>query len=126
MTLEGEVDSLERAFAAAPRHLVAAAERAGGASLADPAVLLAIPNHYVEECREFCALARHCKRGAVAAADPVLLGDRAREQLAPVGSIVRMARYVGGEDSPRSDAERASASRLSRVVSAYREALRRG
>ncbi|HEU4410570.1 MAG TPA: hypothetical protein VFS43_35270 [Polyangiaceae bacterium] len=126
MTLEGEVDSIERALAAAPRHLVAAAERAGGAGLADPKLLLSIPNYYVEECREFCALARHCKREALAAADPALLGDRAREQLAPVGSIVRMARYVRGDDAPSSDAERASASRLRRVVSAYRKALGRG
>ncbi|MCU0682085.1 MAG: hypothetical protein MUF34_07475 [Polyangiaceae bacterium] len=123
MTLEGEVDSIERALAAAPRLLVEAAARAGGASLGEPEVLASIPNHYVEECREFCALARRCKRDALAAADPALLGDRAREQLAPVSSLVRMARFVQGDDAPASDAERASAARLRRVVVAYRKAL---
>jgi hypothetical protein len=126
MALEGEVDSIERAFAAAPRRLVMAAERAGGASLADPQALLAIPNYYVEECREFCALARHCKREAVAASDPVLIGDRAREQLAPVGSLVKMARFVRDEEAPGSDDEGASASRLRRVVSAYQKAVQGG
>ncbi len=126
MALAGEVDSIERALAQAPRRLLEAAARAGGASLAEPGVLAAIPNHYVEECREFCALARHCKREALSAADPGLLGDRAREQLAPVASLVQMARYVRGEAAPESDAERASASRLRRVVSAYRRALRHG
>jgi hypothetical protein len=111
MTLAGEVDSLVRALAAAPRDLDEAeallAAISPAATLDDPTVLDQIPTNYRESCREFCALARRCKERAVCAGDPVLLGSRAREEYAAAGTLGRVLELLEGHGAPpRSPAER--------------------
>jgi len=124
MTLAGEVDSLVRALAAAPRDLdeAEALLRAisPAATLDDPAVLDHLPTNYRESCREFCALARRCKERARCAGDPVLLGSRAREEYAAAGTLGRVLELLEGHGAapPRTPAERRLQAQLHE---AYRE-----
>ena len=104
MTLQGEVDSLERALQEAPRNLgeteVLLTSIGASAALDAPAVVDQLPNNYRENCREFCALASECKKRAVAQSDPVLLGSRAREEWASAGSITRVLELLDGRGAP--------------------------
>jgi hypothetical protein len=130
MTLAGEVDSLQRALDDAPRSLeeldTFVSAIAPGAALDDARVLDAIPNHYLPSCREHCALAPRCKRQAIEASDPVLLGTDAKEALAPI-SIVRAAELLRARDpTPRTPHEWAVAERLRDEAREYRRALRAG
>jgi hypothetical protein len=94
MTLEGEVDSLERALAAAPRNLEETEALLAGiapdAALDSAEAVDQLPNAYRENCREFCALARRCKQRACHQSDPILIGSRAREEFAAAGSLERV------------------------------------
>ena len=128
MTLAGEVASLERAIGEAPRNLdELEALLPAGATLDDPDVLDFIPNSYRSSCREHCALASRCKQAAVAAGDPVLLGDRAREQLAAAGSIPRALDLLYGRGTPpRTTAESALAELLQEAQAEYRRAVKHG
>lgn len=125
MTLKGEVDSLERAIREAPSNLDELEQLLPpGSALDDPAVLESIPNSYRSSCREYCALAQHCKQAAVANADPSILGDFARETLMPAGSITRaldLMRATGAP--PRTPAEQALAEQLREALGEYREAV---
>jgi hypothetical protein len=122
MTLRGEVASLERALGEAPRNLeeLEAFLPAGG-SLDQPEVLEAVPNSYRSNCREYCALAKHCKQAAIAAQDPILLGEQAKELLIPAGSISRAADLLDGA-RPRTEAERTLAEQLQEAAAALRRA----
>lgn len=128
MGLAGEVDSLVRALAEAPRDLgeledlVAAI--GSGATLDDRAVLEQIPNNYRENCREFCELAARCKERAIAQGDPVLLGGRAREEFAAAGSLARVVELLEGRGGPhRTPAERMLQARLQEQYGEFRRAL---
>ncbi|MCC6630132.1 MAG: hypothetical protein IT340_22355 [Chloroflexi bacterium] len=128
MALRGEVDSLVRALAEAPRdlgeleRLVAAI--GPDATLDDRAVLEQLPNNYRESCREFCALASRCKERAVALGDPILLGNRAREEFAAAGSLVRVIELLEGRGAPpQTAAEQALQARLQEEYGALRRAV---
>ncbi len=122
MTIRNEVASLERAFGEAPRNLdeLEALLPAGG-RLDQARVLEAVPNSYRSNCREYCALAKHCKQAAIATQDPILLGEQAKELLIPAGSISRAADLLHGT-RPRTEAERALAEKLQEVAAALRRA----
>jgi hypothetical protein len=123
MTLEGEVASLERAIGEAPRNLdELEALLPPGASLDDAATLESVPNRYGSSCREYCALAAHCKQASVVARDPILLGEQAQELLAPAGSISRAADLMKGAP-PRTAAEQRLAEALRDAVVALKRAV---
>ena len=128
MTLEGEVFSLTRALEDAAGELgaVEAVLTAIGeaAALDCPDVLDAVPNHYVEGCKEHCALAPRCKREAAARGDPALLGGPARELLAPAGSLERALELLEGQGiPPRTPEEAALGARLREALAAYEEGV---
>jgi hypothetical protein len=122
MTLDGEVASLERALGEAPRNLdELEAFMPAGVSLDRPEVLEAVPNSYRPNCREHCALAKHCKQASIAAQDPILLGEQAKELLIPAGSIARAGALLDGA-RPRTEAEKALAEQLQEAAAALRRA----
>jgi hypothetical protein len=128
MTLEGEVFSLARALKDTMGDLAAVeailAEIGEAAALDCPEVLDAVPNHYVEGCREHCALAPRCKAEAAAKGDPALLGGPAREALAPAGSLGRALELLEGNGAaPRTPEEAALAERLREALAAYEEGV---
>ena len=95
-----------------------------GASLDNPLILDQIPNFLQPSCREFCPLATHCKQQALQTSETILLGSRAREALAPAGSIIRALDLLNGTGGPaRSDAERALAERLREAEAEWRKAV---
>jgi hypothetical protein len=114
-TIEGEVASIERAIDESPRNLAeleTLLEAIGpGASLDDPEVLNAVPHRYEPGCKEHCAMHRICKAQAMEEGDPVVLGKRAREALAPAGSLGRVYAVLGGA-KPRTPEEAELQSRL--------------
>jgi hypothetical protein len=125
MKLEGELDSLERALNEAPRglgeleRLLAAISP--GAALDDPAVLDQIPANYQPQCREFCALAALCKKKALAAGNPVVLGPQAREELAAAGSLGRALELLRSMGVPPTGPQEARLQRrLQEALSHYR------
>jgi hypothetical protein len=126
--LRGEVYSIEGMINEAPHaldeleHLLAGITPS--ASLDDPVALQAIPNHYVSSCREHCALAERCKQQALAAGDPVLLGDAAREELAAAGSLSRALALLHTQGSAPSTAqEQALQTRLQEALQTYERAV---
>jgi hypothetical protein len=128
MTLEGEVFSLARALEGTGVDLEAVEAILGGigeaAALDCPEVLDAVPNHYVEGCKEHCALAGRCKREAAARGDPALLGGPAREALAPAGSLGRALELLEGRGAaPCTPEETALAERLREALTAYEEGV---
>jgi hypothetical protein len=125
MSLAGEVDSVSRAFASTEVDVaVALAHLPAHATLADPEVLDAIPNHYRESCKEHCAMAKQCQAAALLAGDPVILGDIAREMLHGPQTLARVIDLLHGRGAaPLTPAEEAIRSDLQRTYSAYREAV---
>lgn len=128
MTLLGEVDSLERALNEAPRNLeeleALLADIAPDATLSDPKVLDSIPNNYLPSCREYCAMALHCKQEAVTLGNPVLLGTRAGEELAAAGSIGRTIDLLRNRGRPaRTQAEASLQAELQDVLREYQEVV---
>ena len=107
-TIDGEVASIERAIDESPRNLEeleALLEAVDpGAALDDPEVLSAVPYRYEPGCKEHCAMHRICKGQAAAEGDVVVLGKRAREELAPAGSLGRVYELLGGAE-PRTPEE---------------------
>lgn len=107
-TIDGEVASIERAIDESPRdleELEALLEAVGpGAALDDPEVLSAVPYRYESGCKEHCAMHRICKSQAAGEGDVVVLGKRAREELAPAGSLGRVYELLDGAE-PRTPEE---------------------
>jgi hypothetical protein len=130
MTLAGEVHSLQRALEEAPRNLDELEALIDlinpGASLDDADVLDAVPANYVDSCREHCALAPRCKEAAIACGDPVLIGSRAREELAAAGSLGRAVELMRGRVKPRTTEEKALQARLQEALGEYQEAMGHG
>ena len=87
MRAESELASLIRALSTAPADLDEM-ERLlpAGGTLADPAMIERLPNNYRSACKEHCALWERCRAHALAAGQPIILGDLAAEQLAAAGS----------------------------------------
>lgn len=107
MRAESELASLIRALATAPTDLdeVERLLSAGG-TLADPAMIERLPNNYRSACKEHCALWERCRAQALAAGQPIVLGDLAAEQLAAAGSISRaLDLWDGNGRPPENDAE---------------------
>jgi hypothetical protein len=107
MRAESELASLIRALATAPADLdeVERLLPAGG-TLADPAMIERLPNNYRSACKEHCALWERCRAQALAAGQPIVLGDLAAEQLAAAGSISRaLDLWNGNGRPPENDAE---------------------
>ncbi len=125
MSLAGEVDSIARSLVSAKADVaIAIAHLPTDASLADPTVLDAIPNHFRESCKEHCALAKQCKAAAILAGDPAILGDIARETLHAPQTLGRVIDLLHGRGfAPITPAEEAVRSDLQRAHSAYREAV---
>jgi len=93
-------------------------------TLDDPSVLAAIPNHYRSGCREHCALWTHCRDQAVAASQPILLGEDASEYLAAAGSLGRAVELMHGTGlPPRNAAEQALAAELLGANQLFRRTL---
>jgi hypothetical protein len=125
MTLEGEVDSLERALAAAPRNLEETEALLAGiapAALDSAEAVDQLPNAYRESCREFCALARRCKQRACRQSDPILIGSRAREEFAAAGSLERVFALIDGA-AAASPAEAQLQQRLRLEVAEFEQAV---
>lgn len=99
--VEAEMSSLQRALDTAPVDLddVERLLPEGGV-LADAAVLDAIPNNFRSSCKEHCALTSRCRAQAQAQGAPVTLGDKAAEQLAAAGSVVRALALMQGRGRP--------------------------
>jgi hypothetical protein len=125
MTLRSEVASLERAIGEAPRNLdELEAMLAPGATLDNPLILDQIPASYRASCKEHCALASKCKQQACAAGEPTIIGDKARELLAPAGTVTRALDLMNGRGAPpRTAEESALAEQLQEAFSQYRRAV---
>jgi hypothetical protein len=121
----GEVDSIVRAIAEAPTNLnELEALLPPEGSLDNPAVLASVPNHYRPSCKEHCGLWENCRRQALAARHPIVLGDLAAEKLAAVGSIDRALDLMKGAGAPpRNAAEAALATELQAADAAFRRAV---
>ena len=101
MRAQSELASLMRALSAAPADLDEI-ERIlpAGATLADPRMIERLPNNYCSACKEHCALWERCRAQALAAGQPIILGDLAAEQLAAAGSISRAIDLLDGRGRP--------------------------
>ncbi|MBY0611096.1 MAG: hypothetical protein K2P80_02820 [Beijerinckiaceae bacterium] len=98
---ESELASLIRALAAAPGDLDQIEQMLpAGASLADPAVIESLPNHYCSTCKEHCSLWKHCRAQAQVQGNAIILGDQAAEQLAAAGSLNRAMDLLNGAGRP--------------------------
>jgi hypothetical protein len=131
MAILAEVGSIVRVFGEAPRSLdeleAMLAQIAPGATLDDPAVLDAIPNNFVEGCREHCALAARCKQAAIANSDLMLLGSQAREELAAAGSLSRAIDLLHDRGGPpRMPEEQALKGWLQEAFGEYAQAVAYG
>jgi hypothetical protein len=128
MTIDGEVDSLERALAETPHDLdELEAMLPEGATLSDPTVLSTLPNHYRSSCKEHCDLWRICRTRALAAGEPVVLGELAAEQLAAAGTLPRALDLLNGRGPPiRTAAEAILAEQLGNADAELRQAVRNG
>jgi hypothetical protein len=114
MRAESELASLIRALSTAPADLdqVERLLPAGG-TLADPVMIERLPNNYRSACKEHCALWERCRAHALAAGQPIILGDLAAEQLAAAGSIPRALDLLSGRGRPPdNDAEATLAAAL--------------
>jgi hypothetical protein len=125
MTLRSEVASLERAIGEAPRNLdELEAMLAPSATLDDPLTLDQIPTSYRTSCKEHCALVGKCKQQACAAGEPTIIGDGARELLAPAGTVSRALDLMNGRGAPpRTPEEWALAEQLREGIADYRRAV---
>ena len=128
MPLKGEVYSIARVQNEADRTMD---EVKGlippGSTLDDPTTLDLIPNNYLESCRENCALAGVCKRQAIATGNPVLLGNRVKEELAGAGSINRaLALLHDRSDSTVCWKELRLRNALQEALRAYRKVVNHG
>ena len=101
MRAESELASLVRVLTTAPADLneVERLLPAGG-TLSDPAMIERLPNNYRSACKEHCALWERCRTHALAAGQPIVLGDLAAEQLAAAGSITRALDLWNGRGRP--------------------------
>lgn len=101
MRAESELASLVRALSTAPADLDEV-ERLlpAGATLAQPGVVESLPNNYRSNCKEHCALWERCRAQALAAGQPIILGEQAAEQLAAAGSISRALDLLDGRGRP--------------------------
>lgn len=114
MRAESELASLIRALSTAPADLdqVERLLPVGG-TLADPVMIERLPNNYRSACKEHCALWERCRAHALAAGQPIILGDLAAEQLAAAGSIHRALDLLSGRGRPPdNDAEATLAAAL--------------
>ncbi|MBR0863480.1 hypothetical protein JQ614_17215 [Bradyrhizobium diazoefficiens] len=101
MRAESEMASLVRALSAAPADLDEVERLVpAGANFASRDVIDQIPNNYRSNCKEHCALWEHCRAQALAAGQPIILGDAAAEQLAAAGSITRALDLLDGRGRP--------------------------
>lgn len=101
MRAESELASLVRALSAAPTDLDEVEQLVpADATFADPHVIEQLPNNYRSNCKEHCALWERCRAQALAAGQPIILGDLAAEQLAAAGSIARAFDLLDGRGRP--------------------------
>lgn len=128
MSLGAEVDSLERVQKEGAETIAEVEDLLGaGVALDTPETLNRIPNHYIETCRDHCALWPVCKKQAVDRSDPVILGSRAAELFADAGSLKRILALLHGRGSPpRTADETALRDVLQEAYRAYRKAVGRG
>lgn len=124
-SIKGEVDSILRAIAEVPTNLdELEALLPVESSLDDPVVLASVPNSYRPSCKEHCALWEQCRGQALAARDPIVLGDLAAEKLAAAGSIDRALDIMSGTGAPpRNPAEAALGEELRAADALFRKAV---
>lgn len=125
MRLSAELRSIEAFFGEVKNTLERVEARIpSGASLDQRSALDALPIRYRESCKEFCALASVCRDQAEACGDPGILGDGAREVLAPVRSIDRALELLHGlGEPPRTTEEAALKKRLQSAFERYGKAV---
>jgi hypothetical protein len=125
MTIDGEVDSLERALAGTSQDLdELEALLSDGSGLSDSAVLSALPHNYRESCKEHCDLWRICRARSLAAGEPIILGEQAAEQFAPAGTLTRVLDLLNGRGAPpRTPAESILAELLRSADAELRKAV---
>ena len=79
--------------------------------------------NYQESCREFCPLAAVCRRQALAVADPIILGARARETLASI-TLTRALELRDRRGAPPANPlEQAWAERIRAADAAYQNVV---
>jgi hypothetical protein len=118
-----EVGGLERALAMAPttmREVVNSLPQ--GASLADSDTFLTLRPNYRAICKSFCPLASFCKREALTADDPALLGPELVDAFAGIGDLGRAAQLVFNGATPTAE-EAVSGGRLIADFERYRRAM---
>lgn len=126
MSIEGEVDSVERAIGEATTNLDRLeAMLPSDASLEDPAIIAQVPNNYRPSCKEHCAMWQYCRAQAIDQRHPVILGDQAAERLAPAGSIDRALELMRGA-APRNVAEAVLRQELQQADQVLRSAVNHG
>lgn len=124
---ESELASLTRALATAPSDLDQIEQMLpAGASLADPAVIESLPNHYCSTCKEHCSLWKHCRAQAQAQGNAIILGDQAAEQLAAAGSLNRAMDLLNGAGRPPDNRAEAVLSAELRAASLLLERIANG
>jgi hypothetical protein len=128
-SIEAEVADIERlidhasARAEAILGVIVAAGFGPSATIADAALLDAIPARYdVVRCG-LCALRDRCLAAARAAGDPVTLGRPARDELAPIGPLPEILDLVDGVRAFRDDAQADRVRRLTEAEVAWRRAV---
>lgn len=115
MRAQSELASLDRALSTSPadldevEHLLPA-----GGTLANPDMIEQLPNNYRSACKEHCALWERCRAQALAAGQPIILGDLAAEQLAAAGSIPRALDLLSGRGRPPDNEAEAALARALR------------
>ncbi len=127
--IEAEVADIERLIdrssgrAEVILRVIAAAGFGASATIADAAVLDAIPARYdVARCGP-CALRDRCLDTARAAGDSVTLGRLARDELAPIGSLPEILALVDGVVECSDDTQAARVRRLIEAEVGWRRAV---
>lgn len=88
----------------------------------NPTSLTAIPNNYLPDCRDHCALAKICRRQARSNNSLVLLGKNASEEFAAAGSLARVFQLLRGATA-RTPEEAALQQELINGLRLYQEVL---
>ena len=127
MRAESELASLVRALSTAPADLHEVEQLVPqGATFAQPHVIEQLPNNYRSACKEHCALWERCRAQALAAGQPIILGDLAAEQLAAAGSIARALDLLDGRGRPPDNRAEAALSEELRAASLLLDRIANG
>lgn len=107
MTLQSEVESLERTIDQAHEQLgnILSTLEQQTLEIRDRTHFESLPNHFCDGCKEHCALASICKREAFNRGSPAALGKHAQDTLSALNSIPQAWALLRGERQPLNDQE---------------------